>query len=169
MAEFFKHYGVNVTVQYCENFRKSLNEANISYTDLPIIEPTVLTYFLEGKQRYAVVNPYGEGDEKVYLTSQIPLDMNWQNLIDDCDWQSNGDEPMTLHTRAYLLIKKAINLALDYKSKQEDFDFFAPSQDPSADEIRLGLSSIGTFLEDVLQMDHHDVDPDIWNKLAKLK
>ena len=55
-----KHYGVNVTVQYRDNFRSDLKEAGISYTELPILEPDVLSYEYHGQQMFAVIKPCEE-------------------------------------------------------------------------------------------------------------
>lgn len=160
-----KHYGVNVTVQYRDNFRIDLKEAGISYTELPILEPDVLSYEYHGQQMFAVIKPCEES-EKIYLTGQIPLDMSWENLIKDCDAQSSGSEPMELHTKAYVLLQSAIKVARDAKNHEDSFTF-TPLVEPTAREISEALISVGATAERILEMDHHDIDDSLLDELRR--
>lgn len=158
-----KHYNVNVTTQYRNDFRSDLKEAGICYTELPILRPDVLSYEYHGQHMFAVIKPC-EGCEKIYLTEQVPLDMSWENLIKDCDAQSSGSDPMELHTRAYLLLQTAIKVARDAKNHEDSFTF-TPLVEPTAREISEALISVGATVERILEMDHHDIDDSLLDEL----
>ena len=47
--------------------------------------------------------------ENVYITDSIPLDMNWDLLVKDCEAQKSGKAPMEMVTKAKLIVDKACN------------------------------------------------------------
>lgn len=159
-----KHYGVNVTIQYRDDFREDLKKAGISYMELPILEPDVLTYEYQGKQMFVIIKPCEES-EKVYLASQIPFDMSWENLIRDCDNQDRGAEPMELHTKAYILLQDAVRVAREVKIKEAGGFLFQVAE-PTDKEIVTALTlRNGVSVDELMTMDHHDIDDDVLNGL----
>lgn len=83
------HYGIEVTRQFVDSFRKELNKAGIQYVDLAISpDIDVVMYHINGDKRYALIcHQFMPDDymETVYITSQTPDDCNWYKLADDID------------------------------------------------------------------------------------
>ena len=149
------HYGVDVTYQQLvdKSFRDDLKKAGIPYTDLPILENDVLTYEYDGKRRYAVIELGNAPDayiENVYITTEIPLDMDWEALLRDCHGQRCKEEPMPLKTKARIICEKAYDIALPETTPENVFSAVLPSLGYSAD--------------DILEMDHHDISDDFIKK-----
>ena len=162
-----KHYGVEVTIQYCDSFRTELKKSGISFTDLPLLEPDVLTYEYNQHQMYAIVKPCEDG-EKVYLTSQVPLDMSWENLMRDCDSQVAGADPEELHTRAYILLQDAIKVAREVRIKEEEHFSFVPVEPTDKEIVNALAIHNGISVDDLMNMDHHDIDPDTLDSLRRV-
>lgn len=160
-----KHYGEDVIIQYCNDFRKALREQGIKFIDLPIKSHEIITYEKDGRRSYVVINKIEDG-EKTYMTRQIPLDMDWEKLITDCDEQTiNGKEPMEMETKAHMLIDEAAALARKFNCETGEFTFNL--SEPTAKEIVVMLIRGGYSVADILQMDHHDIDEEFLNELIE--
>ncbi len=161
------HYGVDVTYQQLvdKSFRDDLKKAGIPYTDLPILENDVLTYEYDGKRRYAVIELGNAPDayiENVYITTEIPLDMDWEALLRDCHGQRCKEEPMPLKTKARIICEKAYDIALPETTPENVFSAVLPEADPR--EFKYALISLGYSADDILEMDHHDISDDFIKK-----
>lgn len=168
MKTYF-HYGVEVIYQQLIDisFKEQLKGANIHYTELPILENDVVTYVVDGIKKYACIVHKDSPDtyvENVYITTEIPLDMQWENLILDCEDQKAGEAPMNLKTKAKVILQKAIKMAKE-NDNQEDFNWFMPTEDPKPEAIKLALAAMGYDVDMILSMDHHDIDKDFLNAL----
>lgn len=102
--------------------------------------------------------------EDIYITASIPLDMNWNLLVKDCEAQKSGKPPMEMVTKAKMIVDKACNDA----TKSTD-DLFEVPKKPDAAAIRVALAGMGYGIDDLKQMDHHDIDDDFWKKLVTKK
>lgn len=156
----FMHYGAEVTVQsLAHSFEDDLKKEGIEYVELPLLENKVLRYCYNGKKRYAYItypNVAEEYAENVYITEEIPDDMNWDNIERDYRAQMDGEEPMLLATRARVLYDAAYKMACDNPVKEPD-GFLAWMQGPSKKELDLALITLGTSLQELREADHHDV------------
>lgn len=162
MIEKYTHYGINVVYQIIDtfknnNFRQELKENGIAWTDLPILDTDVLTYVKDGITKYACIKKGAEYAERVYITESVPLDMDWNKLIYDCDCQSRGSDPMPLKTKAKTICEAAEKMALDKAAENLSF-FDMPKLDPK--EFNIALIHLGYSLQDIKDMDCHDIDDD---------
>lgn len=154
--EKFLHYGEEVVFQYVEPYRffESAKENQIELEELPILEYRVFRYHVDGKEKFACMIPEAE---VVYTTEKIPVDLSWENLVKDCRNQKCGEAPAQLKTKASLLCEKAIRFAekID-KEKHEDDAWYLPEVKPEL--FRIGLIKYGFTLEELKEMDCHDID-----------
>lgn len=163
-ANAFKHYDRVVYCQTIEgHFKDLLRSEGVNYTELPVLDQDVI-YYKRGlkKEAYALIKS-GEY-ENVYITDSIPLDMNWDLLVKDCEAQKSGKAPMEMVTKAKLIVDKACNDA----TKSTD-DLFEVPEKPDAAAIRVALAGMGYGIGDLKKMDHHDIDDDFWKKLVTRK
>ena len=135
----FEHYGVPVMYQYLENrsFKNELKKKGITYTELPLLDYTVLKYEFENNTRYALVISDFVIDvyyEDVYITERIPDDMSWDNIVTDVSRQKSGKPPMKMKTKKDLVYEKARDLAGKWKEKQPDYDMWKDVVEPPTDE-----------------------------------
>ena len=163
----FMHYGKEVIWQqaYGGEFRKHLKNEGTSFVDLPILGSDVLMYSKDGRTRYACIKSVNAPDEcleDIYITFDIPLDMSWENLINDCDSQRHGEPPMVLPTKARLICDAAVKMIKD----NSEFSFFKDPEISPAD-FKLALINLGYRLDDILSMDHHDVSNDFLEAMGK--
>lgn len=172
MLKKYTHYGVEVVYQVIDtfkknNFRQTLEENKIEWVDLPILKPDVLTYVKDGVRRYACIVECPEYLEAIYITESIPLDMDFEKLIDDCDRQSRGEEPMEMKTKAKLICEKAEALAYAsaVENRKEDDPFIAAMTEYTSEDLKCAFISLGYSREDILNMDHHDVDEEFLDRL----
>ena len=157
-ANAFKHYDRVVYCQTIEgHFKDLLRSEGVNYTELPVLDQDVI-YYKRGlkKEAYALIKS-GEY-ENVYITDSIPLDMNWDLLVKDCE------APMEMVTKAKLIVDKACNDA----TKSTD-DLFEVPEKPDAAAIMVALAGMGYGIGDLKKMDHHDIDDDFWKKLVTRK
>lgn len=160
----YSHYGEKITYQSLgHDFKGDLEKAGIEYIELPLISDCVVTYIYQGNRKYAYIVPGNAPDEyieHIYIVDSIPLDMNWSNIALDVARQKNGEEPMQLPSRARVLYDKACKSAVEFlrqnaKTDQNLKDLLL--NQPSQKEINYALASLGTSLEDLRKMDHHDL------------
>lgn len=158
----YTHYGIEVKYSQIEDitFAEQMKKENVQCVALPILEHDVYECTKDGIKKYAVVEQVNWPDaylENVYITSSIPVDLSWENLILDCKGQKSGEAPMALKTKAKVICEAAEDMALTEACKDRtDADFFTmPTIDPKV--FRLALISLGYSLETILKMDHHDV------------
>lgn len=160
--KIYKHYGEDVVFQQLENmhFINALKDNHIEYIELPILNYRVLLYNKDIGNKYAVIIPVNAVEtclENVYIATEIPFDMNWGNLVEDINNQRNGEKPMVLKTKAKLLCEEAEKLILENQTNNEDyFNSLDTEIDPRL--FRIALITLGYSIEEVLEMDHHDVD-----------
>lgn len=162
----YTHYGEEVIVQSVDIFRffESAKENGINLEELPILEYRVFRYQKDGKEKFALILPEAE---EMYTTEKIPVDLSWENLIDDCRSQERGDAPAELMTKAKLICDKAVKFAekID-KEKHEDDLFYIPEVSPRM--FRLGLIDLGFSFDDLREMNHHDVDDGFLREMGVL-
>lgn len=107
-------------------------------------------------KKYAYVVPTTSDDdsyaEDVYITSEIPEDLSWENIVKDAVDQHKGNPPMELPTRAYVIYHAAAKEVM--KRTPFSFDSFAP--DPDKKEISYEVIQYNTNIQDLREMDHHD-------------
>lgn len=156
----YMHYGIEVVYQTTDrSFKQYLKDNNIEYIDLPIIE-NVIKYDKNGISKYACIVECGIEDyeERIYITEQVPLDMNWQNLINDIDSQINGEDPARMETKAHMLCRLVEDII--WKSGNDDFSLDDMSAQDEIDplDFRLTLRTLGYEVEELLEMDCSDVD-----------
>lgn len=94
--------------QWKVHFKDFLKSEKVNYIELPILDQDVV-YYKRGlkKEAYALIKS-GEY-ENVYITDSIPLDMNWDLLVKDCEAQKSGKAPMEMVTKAKRIVDKACN------------------------------------------------------------
>lgn len=136
-----------------------MKENNVNYTELPILDYRVLLYHKEAENYYAIIVPVNAVEayvENVYITKEIPLDMDWCSLVEDINNQRSGDCPMELKTKAKLLCEKAEELVLESENKNDEF-FASLDTVINPAYFRQALITLGYSIEEVLEMEHHDV------------
>lgn len=154
----FKHYGVEVVYQECEpgEFEEQLRKQKIKYKHLPILDKKIIKYKKDGEDKYAYF-AHSTTCDRIFVTTEIPEDMRWENIDLDYRMQSEGGKPMPLVTRARLLYDKAIDLAAGIElQKRELFEVTMPPH-VSDTNLNMALISLGSSLAEIRGMDHHDV------------
>ena len=145
----FEHYGVPVMYQYLENrsFKNELKKKGITYTELPLLDYTVLKYEFENNTRYALVISDFVIDvyyEDVYITERIPDDMSWDNIVTDVSRQKSGKPPMKMKTKKQVVYEKARELVIKLKEKQPGYDIWRDFHDsPTDEEIENAVHMMG--------------------------
>lgn len=164
-ANAFKHYDRVVYCQTIEggHFKELLKSEKVDYIELPVLDQDVV-YYKRGlkKEAYALIKS-GEYED-VYITDSIPLDMNWDLLVKDCEAQKSGKAPMEMVTKAKMIVDKACINA----TKSTD-DLLEVPKKPDTTAIRVALAGMGYGIDDLKKMDHHDIDDDFWKKLVTKK
>ena len=164
-AHAFKHYDRVVYCQTLEggHFKDLLRSEGVNYTELPVLDQDIIYYKKDLKKEVYALIKSGEYED-IYITASIPLDMNWNLLVKDCEAQKSGKPPMEMVTKAKMIVDKACNDA----TKSTD-DLFEVPKKPDAAAIRVALAGMGYGIDDLKQMDHHDIDDDFWKKLVTKK
>lgn len=90
--KIYKHYDNDVVFQQLQDmhFINALKENHVEYKELPILDYRVLLYSKDMEDKYAVIVPVNAVEtylENVYITTEIPQDMSWENLIEDINNQ----------------------------------------------------------------------------------
>lgn len=166
--EKYTHYGKEVIYQQLENqsFKSALRDAGISWIELPLLDSDVVAYTKDGTTKFACIVKGNAPEvylEDVYLTESIPLDMSWNGLVLDCQAQRAGEQPAELKTKAKAVCEKAEEMAL--QKAETDSLFSMPQIDPLV--FKTALISLGYAPEDILEMDHHDIDEEFLEKMVK--
>lgn len=164
-ANAFKHYDRVVYCQTIEggHFKDLLRSEGVNYTELPVLDQDIIYYKKDLKKEVYALIKSGECED-VYITASIPLDMNWNLLVKDCEAQKSGKPPMEMVTKAKMIVDKACIDA----TKSTD-DLFEVPKKPDTAAIRVALAGMGYGIDDLKQMDHHDIDDDFWKKLVTKK
>lgn len=118
MYKTYTHYGIEVVRQVTGTpFTSSLSNAGIDYVELPVITPLVVMYTKDEVKKYAVIVPCSIPDdyqEIVYVTTEIPADLSWTNLIDDVEAQHlDGAAPKIMQSRLRIMLETAYEKGLD--------------------------------------------------------
>lgn len=167
----FKHYGINVTHQIVETeFYQTLLKNNIPYTE-PACSPdlNLYVYSIDGVTKYAVVKPLNIPDdyaEAVYITTSIPVDLDFNRLVQDVESQNDGALPMHPKTK--------LKLVLDTILSQIDNDAkpFAAKADLLSDEeiisqTVIALADYGYNKHKLIHSAHDDINTDFYSKLVE--
>lgn len=94
-----------VVKQYRENdFKEDLKKRGILYTDLPILDQDVIRYQAVGTDRYALMRPAAESGPWVYITAQVPDDLEFGFLVTDVDLQAYGKEPARVEAKLHKVL-----------------------------------------------------------------
>lgn len=169
----FKHYGVDVLFQRCEcSFADFLKQQGVEYTVLPYLDDIVLRYNVNGVRKYAYItypNTIDEYVEYVYITTEIPEDLNWKNIESDRIYQEAGDPPMELPTRARVIFDDCKHRWLQENPPKDLMVSFKPRK-PDPEEMSQMFIGYNTNLEELKEMDHHDVpelDEEEYNEIYR--
>lgn len=169
----YLHYGEEVFYQVTEkSFKNHLRSNNISYTDLPIEDYDIIVYDKDNQRRFACIlkcNTPDEYYEKVIITKQIPLDANWDKLVGDILAQVNGANPMKMETKAHMLCLEAEKLCLENEEPSDDFTESLCQKEIKPWEFSLALSTLGYSTDELLEMDHHDVNEEYLKFMCERK
>ena len=107
-ANAFKHYDRVVYCQTIEggHFKDLLRSEGVNYTELPVLDQDIIYYKKDLKKEVYALIKSGEYED-IYITASIPLDMNWNLLVKDCEAQKSGKPPMEMVTKAKMIVDKA--------------------------------------------------------------
>ncbi len=156
----FCHYGVKINVRHSyKGIEYQLKKSRIEYIALPLLDEKVFRFYKNGKRYYAYccIHEFDEiSYEIAYITTDIPEDMSWQNIEEDYLLQQEGYPPMEMKTRARVLYDEAHHRACDLAS-QTCKTFLEWMQEVSKTELEVALASVDTTLNELFEMDHHDV------------
>lgn len=157
VSKSMQHYGRSVFYQQGNiDFKGSLRRQEIPFVELPDLQHDVVFYRYNHGDKYAVIKS-DESGETVYLTCSIPLDLNWDALIRDCDGQLQGELPMEMVTKAKLILDRA---CLD--ATEESDDLFDTPKAPRIEDIRMAIVKQGYSIKELSTMQHYDVDSEFW-------
>lgn len=174
MVNNYMHYGIEVIRQVVDSsFKNILRKAGQEYIELAIApELDVIKYNKDGVTKYALTHPMYLPDdyaEVVYITTQTPDDCNWMLLSEDIERQHQGKAPAQRKTRAKMLLDAAEKDAYEALDSMDDDNIFSkgPVEEEELIQIMINsLASYGVTPEEIIQMEHYDVDE---NMLIKLR
>ena len=172
----YLHYGVNVYLRFVreENFINILKKNQIKYFELPYIEKMkaekIIVYKDNGtsKRIFAAIVPCGSPEkpsEKVYITTEVPIDGSWNKLISDVDAQIEGSTPMKVESRLH----KVLDILLEEISNKK-YDPYVDVMSPAAPDfthLRIGLNAYGYDIDTLDQVNAYDVDQDFLKKIMQ--
>lgn len=169
MSRIAWHYGKKVARQIMfekQEYKKGLKFLGIEYCDLPLLirkDPTedpveVITFIHAGIIKYGIMKHFKNADGKdryhAYTTFSYPNDGDWLSLIEDVDNQiESGAPPMPMVSKARMLMDTAARnnvRILDARSACRR------------------LRELGYTPDDLLQMDHWDMNLDSLNYLCQV-
>lgn len=164
MVKEYSHYGVNVFHQYVGEYRefeKFLESKNVKYRYIPVcpnddVRNNVLTYDFNGRKFALLVG------NSCILTTEVPEDGDWYNLYCDVRDQMDGEESYQMKSKVKVILELAEQKAVEdirqaAKTDMEKLMSLLP-QDPDPWNIKMYLSAMGYNIEELLEMDHDDVD-----------
>ena len=160
IARVYKHYGVIVAKGFEDDFIGRLSRNGIEYNFLPVYISgmEVISYRSKGVKKYAVIMRHEDG-QTVYVTTDIPDDLDWKKLVKDIDNQISGHPAMEMESKLHLVLDTAIkNVPV-----KESTSLFMMAPGPTPREVATELIMLGYGKEDIKAMamsDNHDVDPD---------
>ena len=161
-----QHYGKSVFYQKGNtDFKGLLRRQEIPFIEIPILWNDVVFYNHNHKDKYAVIVSDSPREQEVYITSAIPLDMDWDLLIADCKSQMQGNPPIEMDTKAKLILDVACDQVLcGIQELAENPELLT---DDIVSSIQMRFNSMGYKIKDLKLMDHHDIDPKIWSTIVK--
>ena len=136
-----------------------MKQKGIKYTFLPYLDDIVLRYTIDGVRKYAYItysNIADEFYENVYITTEIPEDLNWKNIESDCKRQNAGEPPMEMPTRARVIFDDCKRRYFQENPPKDIMETFKPRK-PDPEEMSQMFIGYNTNLEELKEMDHHDV------------
>lgn len=173
--KILQHYGIDVVFQIIEeNFRDVLHNADIQYDELPILDVDVIRYVKDGMTKYACIGQEKEGYRCVYITEQIPDDLDFKLLMEDIDNQVRHGVPMEKESKLDKLICKVINDLADIMAAEEPLeDFFSSGiKEPTIKDIvaafKVEYAARAYRIDDLKNMEHSDIDPEFYQEFLYL-
>lgn len=173
--KILQHYGIDVVFQIIEeNFRDVLHNADIQYDELPILDVDVIRYVKDGMTKYACIGQEEEGYRCVYITEQIPDDLDFKLLMKDIDNQIRHGVPMEKESKLSKLICKVINDLADIMAAEEPLeDFFSSGfKEPAIKDIvaafKVEYAARAYRIDDLKNMEHSDIDPEFFQEFLRL-
>lgn len=172
----YLHYGINIYLRFLrgDSFINVLQKNQIKYFELPYIErmkaEKIIVYKDKRTNRriFAAIVPCGSPEkpsEKVYITTEVPIDGNWNKLISDVDAQRKGSTPMKIESRLHMVLDILLeDIAND---KYDPFvDVMSPAE-PDFTHLRVGLNAYGYDIDTLDQVNAHDVDQVFLKKIMQ--
>lgn len=173
--KILQHYGIDVVFQIIEeNFRDVLHNADIQYDELPILDVDVIRYVKDGTTKYACIGHEDEGYRCIYITEQIPDDLDFKLLMEDIDNQVRHGVPIEKEGKLHKLIGKVINDLADIMATEEPLeDFFSSSiKEPAIKDIveafKVEYAARAYRIDDLKNMEHSDIDPEFFQEFLRL-
>lgn len=166
VSKTMQHYGKPVFYQKGNtDFKGLLRRQEIPFIEVPDLWNDVVFYNHNHKDKYAVIVCDNPREQEVYITSTIPLDMDWDLLIVDCKSQMQGNPPIEMDAKAKLILDVACDRVLcGIQDLTENPELLTESLvSKVCDEIVF----MGYRMEDLKIMDHHDVDQKVWDAIVK--
>lgn len=161
--EYF-HYDVPVYVYnyYPETDEERLSLlkkcGNGSFIELPYVNLEIYKQKFSTCEQYIILN---EKRNRIYRTSQFPVDGNWELLIADMMKQEDGDIPSLRTTRLAKVLFEIDDIMYGQPSFWED-----ARTPPDFQEIANYLKiSYGFSKERVSMMEHYDIDEGYFQKI----
>lgn len=172
----YLHYGIIVYLRFLreESFINVLQKNQIKYFELPYIEKMkaekIIVYKDKGNNRrvFAAIVPCGSPEkpsEKVYITTEVPIDGNWNKLISDVDAQRKGSTPMKVESRLHMVLDILLE---DIANDKYDpyVDMMSPAE-LDFTHLRVGLNAYGYDIDTLDQVNAHDVDQVFLKKIMQ--
>ena len=172
-----KHYDVDVAYEcISKDFRSILREAKIQYEELPILDVDVVKCNTkEGKTYYACIKEVEDGYQSIYVTAQIPEDLDFNLLIMDVYNQLvNKTPPIKKETKLHKLISEVEKELIYFMGLAEaKNDFFTTGIiDVDIKDIvqtfKIKYANRYYTKEDIKNMDSSDIDSDFMVRFLEM-
>ena len=103
MSKVYTHYGVRIEkkIGTIKNFIEYTRKNNMEYQILPILEVDVI------KLNDAKFYIFDDHHECYYITEALPIDGNYTYLMNDIEYQEQGEKPFDMPLKFNMIIDKA--------------------------------------------------------------
>lgn len=167
----FLHYNqvVKVFSKDSRSFTDILRENEITYEEMLIVNPYVIRFSYNNRIVYACLRAYSAGNN-IYFTNVYPADGDWECLMKDIDNQDLfSKEPVETPSKVSIIIKVAYKMMRRYIPINENNDdgSMKTLKEKEISLMKLMIHSMDYSNEDLLKMDHHDVDKTLLEKILK--
>lgn len=174
VSKAMQHYGKPVYYQKGNtDFKGLMRKQEIPFVELPYLPNDVVFYRHNHEDKYAVIVTNSSRaqdvsdspvEQEVYITNAIPLDMDWDLLIEDCRYQMQNNPPMEMDTKAKLILDIACDQVLcGIQELAENPELLSESV---VSKVRGEIAFMGYRMEDLKTMDHHDIDQKVWDAIV---